>query len=205
MFVAGLTGSIATGKSTVSSILEDLGAFIVDADRAAREVVLPGSRAFEEIVSLFGEKILGPDGAIDRARLARIVFRDEGMRRALEALVHPEVMKRMSEQVAGVASSRPDAVVILDVPLLFETGMHEGLDEVIVVYCPEDEQVRRLVLRDSLSVEEALARVRAQIPIEEKRRIATLVIDNSGPLESTRAQAERVYRMLESRALLRVP
>ncbi len=200
MLVAGLTGSIATGKSTVSAILRDLGAFIVDADRVAREVVRPGTRAWEAIVRIFGAEVLQPGGEIDRERLGRIVFNDAAMRAMLEEVVHPEVMSAMDEQVSAIRQGSPDALVILDVPLLIETGMHRGLSEVIVVYCPEDQQITRLMVRDTISRDEALARVRAQLSIEEKRRYASLIIDNSASLEETRAQVEAAHRDLTAKA-----
>jgi dephospho-CoA kinase len=200
VLVAGLTGSIATGKSTVSAILRDLGAFIVDADRVAREVVLPGTRAWEAIVRIFGAEVLHAGGEIDRELLGRIVFNDAAMRAMLEEVVHPEVMRVMDEQVSAIGQGSQDALVILDVPLLIETGMHRGLSEVIVVYCPEDQQIRRLMVRDAISRDEALARVRAQLSIEEKRRYASLVIDNSASVEETRAQVEAAHRDLRAKA-----
>jgi dephospho-CoA kinase len=200
MFVAGLTGSIATGKSTVSGILKDLGAFIVDADRAAHEVVLPGTKAFNEIVRIFGKEILQKSGEIDREHLGRIIFNDSAMRSILEEVVHPEVMRAMDEQIASIKSGSPDAVVILDVPLLIETGMHKGVGEVIVVYCPEAMQITRLMVRDKISREDALAKVRAQISIEEKRRFASLLIDNSASKDMTRRQAKNAYDRLKEKA-----
>ncbi len=198
MLIAGLTGSIATGKSMVSAIFKDLGAFIVDADRAAHEVVLPGKKAWNEILQIFGKEILQKSGEIDRERLGRIIFNDSAMRSILEEVVHPEVMRSMDEQISSIRSGFPDAVVILDVPLLIETGMHNGVGEVIVVYCPEDMQITRLMLRDNISREEALAKVRAQISIEEKRRYATLLIDNSACRDNTRIQVEGFYiRLME--------
>jgi dephospho-CoA kinase len=199
MLVAGLTGSIATGKSTVSGILKELGAFIVDADRAAREVVFPGTKAFNEIVRIFGKKILQKSGEIDREHLGRIIFNDSAMRSILEEVVHPEVMHSMDEQIRSIKSGFPDAVVILDVPLLIETGMHKGVSEVIVVYCPEDMQITRLMIRDNISREDALAKVRAQISIVEKRRYATLLIDNSTSRDNTRIQAEDIYVRLSEK------
>ena len=200
MLVAGLTGSIATGKSTVSGILKELGAFIVDADRAAHEVVLPGTKAFNEIVRIFGKQILQKSGEIDRERLGSIIFNDSAMRSILEEVVHPEVMRSMDEQICSIKSDFPDAVVILDVPLLIETGMHKGVSEVIVVYCPEDMQIKRLMIRDNISREEALAKVRAQISIEEKRRYASVLIDNSASRENTRRQVKNTYIRIKEKA-----
>jgi dephospho-CoA kinase len=200
MLIAGLTGSIATGKSTVSAILKDLGAFIVDADLAAREVVLPGMPAWEEIVRIFGRDILQETGEIHRERLGDLVFNDAKMRAMLEAVVHPEVMRVMDEQISTIRAGSSDAVVILDVPLLIETGMHRGVSEVIVVYCPEDQQMRRLMVRDGIGREEALARIRAQLSIEEKRRHASLIIDNSTTVENTRRQVQDVFATLREKA-----
>ena len=200
MLVAGLTGSIATGKSTVSAILKDLGAFIVDADQAARQVVAPGMPAWERIVRIFGKEILRKSGEIDRERLGRIVFDDAAMRALLEEAVHPEVVRAMDERVGSIEKDSPRSVVILDVPLLIETGMHRGVSEVIVVYCPEDLQIQRLMVRDGITREEALARVKAQLSIEEKRRYASLVIDNSASREETRTQVEGAYGILREKA-----
>jgi dephospho-CoA kinase len=199
MLVAGLTGSIATGKSTVSGILKELGAYIVDADRAAHEVVLPGTKAWNEIVRIFGKEILQKSGEIDRERLGRIIFNDSAMRSILEEVVHPEVVHSMDEQIRSIKSGFPDAVVILDVPLLIETGMHKGVGEVIVVYCPEDMQITRLMVRDKISREDALAKIRSQISIEEKRRYATLLIDNSASKDNTRIKVEDLYDRLREK------
>lgn len=201
MLIAGLTGSIATGKSTVSAILKDLGAFIVDADQASREVVIPGTPAWEKIVNIFGREILLPTEEIDRERLGSLVFNDAKMRAMLEEVVHPEVMRVMDEQINTIRAGSPEAVVILDVPLLIETGMYRGVSEVIVVYCPEDQQIRRLMIRDSVSRDEALARVRSQLSIEEKRRYASLVIDNSNTREETRSQVIRMFTSLRDKSI----
>ena len=201
MLIAGLTGSIATGKSTVSAILKDLGAFIVDADKIARDVVAPGMKAWEEIVRVFGKDVLQKTGEIDRESLARIVFNDAVMRGKLEEIIHPEVMRVIDEEIRSIKSNSSDAVVILDVPLLIEVGMHKGMDEVIVVYCPEDMQIMRLMIRDNISREEALTKVRTQMPIEKKRHLATLLIDNSATVEETRRQVEDAYGRLRQKAI----
>jgi len=201
MLIAGLTGSIATGKSTVSAILKDLGAFIVDADKIARDVVAPGMKAWEEIVRVFGKDVLQKTGEIDRESLARIVFNDNVMRSKLEEIIHPEVMRVIDEEIRSIKSHSSDAVVILDVPLLIEVGMHEGMNEVIVVYCPEDMQIMRLMIRDNISREEALKKVRAQMPIEKKRHLATLLIDTSATVDETCKQVEVAYARLRLKAI----
>jgi dephospho-CoA kinase len=196
MLVAGLTGGIATGKSTVAAIFEEAGARLIDADRIAREVVRKGSPAHRDIVAHFGMDVLLGDGEIDRKRLAAIIFNNPGAQRALEHIVHPQVKQEVDRRVALIRRQAPDALIILDIPLLFEAGMQRGLDAVIVVYAPEHLQLARLMARDGLTEPEALARIRAQMPIESKRALATRVIDNSGSREQTRQQALEIYRQL---------
>jgi dephospho-CoA kinase len=205
MVIAGLTGGIATGKSTVSRFLRELGAHIVDADRIARDVVCCGQPAWEEIKEQFGEEILLDNGEIDRTKLGRIVFYDEGKRAALERIIHPEVSRVMEDEVREITSKDPIAVVILDVPLLIEITMDRGLNQVIVVYCPEDIQIQRLMERDQINREDAMARVRAQIPIEEKKLHATILIDNSFSLDETRKQVEQAYKRLKQKAGFKKP
>jgi len=196
MIVAGLTGGIATGKSTVAAIFEEAGARLIDADRIAREVVRKGSSAYRDIVAHFGMDVLRGDGEIDRRRLAAIVFNDPAAQRALEDIVHPPVKREVDRRVGLIGRQAPEAIVILDIPLLFEAGMQGGLDAVILVYASERLQLERLMARDGLTEPEALARIRAQMPIESKKALATRVIDNSGSREQTREQTLEVYRQL---------
>lgn len=200
MIVAGLTGGIASGKSTVAEILRKAGAVIIDADRIARQVVAPGLPAWREIRDLFGDGILQSDGAIDRAALGAIVFNDAPLRRRLEAIVHPRVGAEIAAQMQRAAQEQPDAVVIMDIPLLFETDRTQGLAEIIVVFTPESIQRRRLMARDHLSPEAAEARIRSQMPMAEKVRRATLTIDNSGTPAETERQALAVFQHLMQRA-----
>ncbi len=200
MIVAGLTGGIASGKSTVAEILRKAGAVIIDADRIARQVVAPGLPAWREIRDLFGDGILQPDGAIDRAALGAIVFNDAPLRRRLEAIVHPRVGAEIAAQMQRAAQEQPDAVVIMDIPLLFETDRTQGLAEIIVVFTPESIQRQRLMARDHLSPEAAEARIRSQMPMAEKVRRATLTIDNSGTPAETERQALAVFQHLMQRA-----
>ena len=196
MIVAGLTGGIATGKSTVSAFLEQAGAVIVDADKIARHVVRKGQPAWQKIVDAFGSSILLPDGELDRSRLGDIIFNDPDQKRILNRIVHPEVGSETAVQLAEIEKNHPEGLVILDVPLLIESGMNAGLSEIIVVVIPESLQIERLMLRDNLSREKALARIRSQMPIDEKRKYATRLIDNSGSREDTRRQTMDVYRQL---------
>jgi len=196
MIVAGLTGGIATGKSTVAAIFEAAGARLIDADRIARDAVRKGAPAYHDTVAHFGEAVLQGDGEIDRKRLAAVIFNDPAEQQALERIVHPQVKQEITRRLDLMRRETPDALVIVDVPLLFESGMDRGLAAAIVVYVPEQIQLERLMARDALTQPEALARIRAQMPIEKKKSLATLVIDNSGSLERTRDQTLEVYRRL---------
>lgn len=200
MIIAGLTGGIASGKSTVSKYLSEAGAKIIDADAIAREVVKPGTPGYDAILAFFGRPILLPGGDIDRKRLGEIIFNDPEKKARLDAIVHPLVFERSAEMIARIAAETPDAVVIMDVPLLMEAGMERGLAEVIVVYVPESLQLERLMNRDGIDEQAAMARIRSQMPIEEKRKRATLVIDNSSSRSDSRRQTLAVFNRLEQRS-----
>ncbi len=200
MLIAGLTGGIATGKSTVARFLREAGAVIVDADQIARQVVAPGLPAWQEIQRIFGKGILTSDGKIDRVALGRIVFADPDARRRLEAVIHPLVKAQIDREIRAAAQKDPDAVVILDIPLLFESGGYDGLAEIIVVYVSPAVQRLRLLHRDGLTAEEAELRIASQMDMAEKMQKATQVIDNSGSLEHTRDQIIRIYNDLSIRA-----
>lgn len=186
--IIGLTGGIASGKSTIGSMLSDLGAQLVDADAVAREIVLPGEPVLEAIASLFGQAVLQADGYLNRSALGNIVFRDPASLAKLEAITHPAIRKRMWEQIHKYAEEAPSGLIIGDVPLLYETkqeGLYEG---VLVAYVPADVQIKRLMKRNGMAEEEAKRRVSLQMDIELKRKRADWVIDNSGTLEETQAQ-----------------
>lgn len=202
MLMAGLTGGIASGKSTVTAIMQKAGAVIIDADVIAHQVVAPGLPAWKAIKSRFGPQVLKPDGAIDRAKLGDLVFNDPGLRKELEGIIHPRVRDKIDDEVTQLRHVSPNVVVIQDIPLLFETGMTEGLDEIIVVYVPAALQIERLIQRDGIEMEAAKARIDAQLSIEEKRRLATIVIDNSGDVDQTRKQTLKVYECLALRVSL---
>lgn len=197
MQVIGLTGGIATGKSMVSAILENAGAVIIDADRIARKVVKKNLPAYRKIVDTFGESVLLPNKEINRPALGNIIFNDPRKKQLLNKIVHPHVEKETHRQLKQIKKNNPNALVILDIPLLFEADMHKDLSEVIVVYAPEHIQIKRLMERDHISQEDALARIRSQMPIEEKKRLATMVIDNSGTLEHTRKQTLKIFQRLK--------
>jgi dephospho-CoA kinase len=200
VIIAGLTGGIASGKSTVSRFLSEAGARIIDADKIAREVVSQGSPGYDAIVSFFGRTILLPDGEIDRKRLGEIIFNDPEKKARLDCIVHPRVFERTAEMICQISSQTPDAVVIMDIPLLMETGMGIHLAEVIVVYVPEVLQLERLMKRDGIDKQAAMARIRSQMPIEEKRKRATVVIDNSGTMSDSRRQALAVFTRLKQKS-----
>ncbi|MDR9791626.1 MAG: dephospho-CoA kinase [Bacillaceae bacterium] len=189
--IIGLTGGIASGKSTVSEMLKKRGIPVIDADLIAREVVEVGKKAYTEIVNAFGKEILNEDLTINRARLGSIVFQNEDKRKKLNSIVHPEVrleMKRRQEQLISEGAK----AVVLDIPLLFESNLKHLVDKVIVVYTGEKNQLERLMKRNNFSKEEALSRINAQMPLKEKVKFADAVINNDGTLEETEQQLENI-------------
>ena len=193
--VAGLTGGIGTGKSTVSAIFRGLGAYIIDADELARKSVRKGTPAWKRVKDIFGEDALNPDGTINRNRLGEIVFEDEQKRKRLEEIVHPEVFKQIERQKEEILKEERDAIIICDIPLLIESGYHRKFDKVILIYAGEKEQLSRLA--DKFSPEDALKRIRSQMPLNEKKRYADYIIDNSGPIEETEIQCRRIFEELD--------
>jgi dephospho-CoA kinase len=190
----GLTGGIASGKSTVSAILRELGAVVIDADALAREVVAQGTPGLAAVVAEFGEGLLTPDGELDRAAMGALVFADESARRRLEAIVHPLVFERIVDLETHAPTG---AVVVHDIPLLAESGRADTFDAVVVVDAPQDVQVERMVRDRGWTEEDALARIAAQAAPEDRHAIATYLIENTGSLEDLRAEVEAVYAELE--------
>jgi dephospho-CoA kinase len=190
--VVGLTGGIGTGKSTVSAILRELGVTVIDADEATRAVQARGSEGLAALVRDFGRGILTADGDLDRARLAEIAFADEAARRRLNGIVHPLVRVWMAERQRE-ADERGEPGVVLDIPLLFESRGAAAFETVVLVYAPEVVQVRRLTALRGMTEEQARARIAAQMPIEEKRVLATHVIENTGDLAELRRRVERTW------------
>ena len=189
MLRIGLTGGIGSGKSTVSRLLAERGAVIVDADAIAREVVAPGTPGLAAVVDAFGGGVVAPDGSLDRPALAAVVFADSAARARLDAIVHPLVRARATELAAGAP---PDAVVVHDVPLLVETGQAGGYDLVLVVEADPETRVARLVQR-GLTAEDARSRMTAQASDEQRRVVADVVLDNSGTPEELEAQVDRFW------------
>lgn len=194
--VAGLTGGIGTGKSTVSAIFRGLGAYIIDADEIAKDVVRKGTSPWKEIKDLFGEEVLDPDGKLNRTKLGEVVFGDESKRKKLEEIVHPEVFKEIERQKEEILKEDRDAIIILDIPLLFESGYQKDVDKLIVVYAGEKEQISRL--SGKLSREETLKRIKSQMPTEEKKKLADYIIDNTGSLKETEEQCRKIYEELKA-------
>ena len=191
MNVLGLTGGIGSGKSMVARMFAQLGADVIDADQLAREVVEPGQPALEEIAAAFGQEILLPDGRLNRSKLAGIIFADGGARARLNAITHPKIRERIDAEVAARRSG--SGVLIVDIPLLYENARTATVETVIVVWVDPETQLRRLQERDGLTLEQARQRIAAQMPLDEKRARADLVIDNSGSRANTRRQVEAIY------------
>lgn len=197
MVIAGLTGGIATGKSTVASILRKAGAVVIDADEIARNMVRKGLPAWKEIVEHFGKQVLSSEGEIDRKALGDIIFNNAAEKEVLNNIVHPKVFEELDRRMSTIKKHTPDATVILDIPLLIEAGLHKILPDVIVVYTPQDIQLERLTKRDHLSREDAMARINSQMSIEKKREIANIIIDNSSNIEKTRVKTLKVLNDLK--------
>jgi dephospho-CoA kinase len=191
--VIGLTGGIASGKSTVAGMLAAKGAWIVDADQLARRVVAPGSPALSEIAQTFGPQVIGADGVLDRSRLAELVFADESARQRLNSIVHPGVLD-LSRQEIREAQSAGAGIIVYDVPLLFETERQAEFDGTLLVWVEAQTQLLRLRLRSDLSEADAEARITSQMSLDRKRELADWVIDNSGSQDDTQALVDVLWR-----------
>ncbi|KIM54767.1 hypothetical protein SCLCIDRAFT_1221687 [Scleroderma citrinum Foug A] len=194
MLVVGLTGGIATGKSTVSALLSASGIPIIDADLLAREVVVPGSRALSQIVAFFGPEVILPDGSLDRKKLGAIIFNDDAKRKKLNSIVHPAVTRAILWHILKFWI-RGKRMCVVDVPLLIEGGLWKWMGRVVVVYCSAEIQLQRLMSRDHCSRSEASPRLNSQLPITSKVAYADIVIDNSG----TRSELEEQVRLCVAR------
>lgn len=201
MQLIGLTGGIASGKSTISRWLREAGIPVVDADELAREVVAPGTPGLQSVVRHFGEGILTPEGCLDRAALGALVFDDEVARLALNRIVHPRIAELARERLDTLARAG-HTVVVYEAPLLFENRLEDSMDATILVAVPEEIQIQRLMVRDGLEHSAAQARVQAQMPLREKRARATRVIDNAGDLADTAAQLVNTWLAVTGQRLL---
>jgi len=196
--IVGLTGSIATGKSTVAEMFREFGFYIIDADELAHSVYKKGEAAYHRIIEKFGKSVLDKNGEIDRKKLGELVFRDKEKLKIIENIVHPAVEVKREEIFNEIRKEDPNARVIYDVPLLFEKNLKNMFDCVVVVYCPPSLQIQRLMIRDGISKSEALKKLNLQISIEEKRKMADIVIDNSGSLENTYKQVMEIVKRIDA-------
>lgn len=198
--IIGLTGGIVGGKSTVASMFKNLGAKIVDADKLGHSVILPHKPAWEKITRLFGKGVLQNDLTIDRGKLGKIVFTDQTLLKKLNEITHPEIIKLIKEEInlAINKTQNQEKVLIIDAALIYEAKIDRLMDKIMVVYIDEDEQIKRLIKRNNLSKEEALQRMKSQMPMKEKVKMADYVIDNSNSFDKTKKQVEKIWKKLVS-------
>jgi dephospho-CoA kinase len=197
MLIVGLTGGVASGKTAVSQVLKEEGAYIIDADQIARELVQPHQPAWKELIRAFGQEILQEDGSIHRKKLAAKVFADPEQRKLLNQILHPRIREEMGRRAKEIGQQDPEAIVVIDGPLLVELGDHRKMDKLIVVTSTRSQQLERLKDRDGANPEEALRMVSAQMPLEEKLKFADIVIRNEGSLEETKKRAREVFKVLK--------
>jgi len=203
MLHVGLTGNIASGKSTVARMFAEMGVYVIDADRIVHGLLRSGTRTHDNIVRAFGERILAPDGEIDRRKLGQIIFSDADKRSQLNALTHPDVEAALVRRISDLEQSVSLGIVMVDAALMIETGGRKMYRrQLIVVTCSPELQIERIINRGGMSEADALARMRSQMPTEEKIKPADYIIDTSGTLEQTRDQVETVYRNLAALELL---
>lgn len=191
--IIGLTGGIASGKSTVSTMFTALNIPVIDADKVARQVVEPGEQAYHEVIQVFGNDILNEDQTLNRKQLGSIVFSNDNKRKQLNAIVHPAINREMEKQKATYIQSG-EKCVVLDIPLLFENKLTDTVDQTIVVYVDENTQLERLLARDQFSIKEAGQRIASQASLEEKAKCADVIIDNNGSKRKTEKQLNEILR-----------
>jgi len=199
--IVGLTGGIVGGKSTVASMFKDLGAKIIDVDKLGHSVILPYSPAWGKIIKLFKKDILRNDLTIDREKLGKIVFANQALLKKLNEITHPEIIKLIKKEInlAKDKTRNQEKILVIDAALIYEAKIDRLMDTIIVVYVNEDEQTKRLVKRSNLSKEEALQRIKSQMPMKEKVKMSDYVIDNSNSLDETEKQVEKIWKKLVSR------
>jgi len=198
--IVGLTGGIVGGKSTVASMFKDLGAKIVDADKLGHSVILPHRPAWKKIVNLFGKDILLNDLTVDREKLGKTVFTNQTPLKKLNEITHPEIIKKIKKEIDLVknTTNNQGKILIIDAALIYEAKIDRLMDKIVVVYIDEDEQIKRLIKRNNLSKDEALQRIKSQMPMKEKAEMADYVIDNSSSLDETKKQVEKIWQSLVS-------
>ncbi|MDY6932467.1 MAG: dephospho-CoA kinase [Halobacteriota archaeon] len=198
MINVGLTGGIATGKSLVSKFFKELGAYIIDYDQVSREIVEPDQNAWKRIVEYFGDDILKSDRSIDREKLGKIVFDDPEKRKELEAITHPEIFIEVRRRVSDIKKADSDALIIQDIPLLFEAKLEKTVDKIIVVRTSAAIQKKRLMDRDGFSESDAEKRLKAQMPLDEKVKLADFVISNDDTVSETKKAVKDLFLALKS-------
>ncbi len=196
MLIVALTGGIASGKSVVAKILEDLGCYIHHADKIAHNLMEPEKPAWKKIVAHFGEKILEEDKTINRSRLGKIIFSDEKERRFLNELIHPLVFEKKKEVINRLEKEGRYNIFVSEAALTIEAGFADFFDKIIMTYCKKEDQIKRLIERDGISRKQAIKLIRSQMQPQEKLKYADYIIDSSGSLQSTVEQTERIYRNL---------
>lgn len=197
MLKVGLTGSIAVGKSFVCQVFKDLGAFVLDADQKAREVVQPYTEGWKKVVEAFGTEILNKDDTINRTRLGDIVFSNEKKRALLNSIIHPLVIEEQDKWLKECELKHPKAIAIVDAALMIESGAYKRFDKLVVVWCKPEIQIQRLMNRNNLSEQEAIKRINAQMSQEEKKKYADFLIDTSNSFEDTRRQVTQIFEKLK--------
>jgi dephospho-CoA kinase len=196
ILLLGVTGGIASGKTTVSNMLKDLSAHTIDFDMLARYVVEPGKQALREIIAYFGEDVLLKDGHLDRKKLGGIVFKDEEKRKKLEGITHPYILEEFTRRVSEIAKKNPYAIIQAVIPLLFEVNLQHLVHKILVVYVPKERQIERLIARDRITKDEAANILKAQLPISEKVIYSDFMINNDCPVEETKKQVEDLWQTL---------
>ncbi len=196
--LVGITGGMGSGKSTVSEIISRLGGHIIDADQICRRLVEPGNQAWKEVVQALGSEIVLPDQTLDRKKIAQIIFSDSEKKDLLEKILHPKVFEEEQEEFESLSKENPSSIVILDAALLIESGNYRKVDKVVVVACPEDLQIRRIVAKGRFTEKDARLRIRHQMPLEEKRVLADYVLENDSSLESLERRVEELFDNLKA-------
>ena len=197
MLIVGLTGGVASGKTTVSQALKEEGAYIIDADRIARDLVRPHAPAWKKLVRAFGKEILREDGSIHRKKLADKVFADLSQRKLLNRILHPRIKKEIEQKAKEIGRKDPEAIVVIDAPLLVELGDHRQMDKLIVVTSTRKQQMERLKERDGINREEALRMFSSQMSVEDKVRLADFVIRNEGSFQETKKKTRKIFQELK--------
>ena len=197
MKVIGITGGFKSGKTTVAHILSNLGARVIDTDKLAHRALLSGTETYRRIVKGFGKRILNENDRIDRRKLARVVFNDNKKLKLLNNIIHPYVKKELKKKLLEIKRDNPNAIVVVEVPLLFEAGMQQIMDKIIVVSASKNKQIERAKKDMSLSEDEIKKRIGAQMPMSKKKELADLEVDNNGSIEKTKRQIEKIWEEIK--------